>query len=335
MFVVVDAKTAAEAFFDLAKTKADAFLTVFYIPNLSGTGGEVKYYVQTTENCPFKHFYSYVVRNTMPNQKIYVCPGQTPTLVAFMYRCKSKRESAAYPVDIFNVNGVDEEVGVVMDADQYLPPYATLQVEPTYASPLTMDEQKEYYKVPILTTLKNLDKVEQQLFFTTNSIALTNPPSTVPNDERFRSYRAAHTFKGEPIPSCKDQVSKRRKQTTPAKFTPLNKGKTPALKVLKKPFKAIKRRFRPGVVALREIRKYQKSVDNLIPKRSFRRLVREILADHANYMRVADGAFEAIQSAAEAYLTALLEDSNLCAIHGGRVTLMPKDMQLARRLQSN
>lgn len=93
------------------------------------------------------------------------------------------------------------------------------------------------------------------------------------------------------------------------------------------------RRFRPGTVALREIRKYQKSGDLLMRKLPFQRLVREIAQDFKTDLRFQASAILALQEAAEAYLVGLFEDTNLCAIHTKRVTIMPKDMQLARRLR--
>ena len=92
-------------------------------------------------------------------------------------------------------------------------------------------------------------------------------------------------------------------------------------------------RYRPGTVALREIRKYQKSGDLLIRKLPFQRLVREIGQDFKNDMRWQNAAILALQEAAEAYLVSLFEDSNLCAIHAKRVTIMVKDMALARRIR--
>ena len=92
-------------------------------------------------------------------------------------------------------------------------------------------------------------------------------------------------------------------------------------------------RYRPGTVALREIRKYQKSTDLLIRKLPFQRLVREITQDFNNTVRWQSSAVLAIQEAAEAYLVGLFEDTNMCAIHAKRVTIMPKDMALARRIR--
>jgi histone H3 len=94
-------------------------------------------------------------------------------------------------------------------------------------------------------------------------------------------------------------------------------------------------RYRPGTVALREIRHYQKSTDLLIRKLPFQRLVREIAQDFKNGLRFQGDAVLALQEASESFLAALFEDANLCAIHAKRVTLMPKDLQLARRIRGD
>ena len=85
-------------------------------------------------------------------------------------------------------------------------------------------------------------------------------------------------------------------------------------------------RFRPGTVALREIRRFQKSTELLIRKLPFQRLVREIAAELKNDLRFQSSAVLALQEATEAYLVGLFEDTNLCAIHAKRVTIMPKDI---------
>jgi histone H3 len=92
-------------------------------------------------------------------------------------------------------------------------------------------------------------------------------------------------------------------------------------------------RYRPGTVALREIRKYQRSTHLLIRKAAFQRLVREVAQGIQSGLRFQSAAVHALQEAAEAYLVGLFEDTNLCAIHAKRVTIMPKDMQLARRIR--
>ncbi|KAI0068535.1 histone-fold-containing protein [Artomyces pyxidatus] len=102
-----------------------------------------------------------------------------------------------------------------------------------------------------------------------------------------------------------------------------------------------KPRFRPGTVALREIRKYQKSTDLLLRKLPFARVVREIALDMTtdmnnyddNGLRWQSSAILALQEASEAFLVHLFEDANLCAIHAKRVTLMARDIQLARRIR--
>lgn len=126
-------------------------------------------------------------------------------------------------------------------------------------------------------------------------------------------------------------------------------GKTS--RVTKKALKAIQReaavtlgrkkphRFRPGTVALRDIRRYQKSTELLIRKLPFQRLCREIAETYAGSRAFGEGirfqssALAALQEAAEAYLVGLFEDTNLCAIHAKRVTIQPKDMQLSRRIR--
>ena len=102
----------------------------------------------------------------------------------------------------------------------------------------------------------------------------------------------------------------------------------PAMGGIKKPH-----RYRPGTVAIREIRKYQKSTELLIRKLPFQRLVREIAQDYNSNLRFQASAVEALQEASENYIVGLFEDTNLCAIHAKRVTIMPKDMKLAKRIR--
>ncbi|KAJ9626656.1 histone H3-like centromeric protein cnp1 [Exophiala oligosperma] len=97
-------------------------------------------------------------------------------------------------------------------------------------------------------------------------------------------------------------------------------------------------RYKPGTIALREIRRYQQSTDLLILKLPFARLVREIAIDllptrAAQELRWQSQAIQALQEASEAFLVHLFEDTNLCAIHAKRVTIMQKDIQLARRIR--
>jgi len=94
-------------------------------------------------------------------------------------------------------------------------------------------------------------------------------------------------------------------------------------------------RWRPGTVALREIRRYQKTTELLIRRLPFQRLVREIAQEYKQDLRFQSSAVLAIQEAAEAYLVGLFEDTNLCAIHAKRVTIMSSDLQLARRIRGD
>ena len=92
-------------------------------------------------------------------------------------------------------------------------------------------------------------------------------------------------------------------------------------------------RYRLGTVALQEICRYQKSTELLIRRLPFQRLVREVAQDMKGRLNFAIGAILALQDAAEAYLVGLFEDTNLCAIHAKRITIMPKDIQLARHIR--
>ena len=107
----------------------------------------------------------------------------------------------------------------------------------------------------------------------------------------------------------------------------------PATGGVKKPH-----RYRPGTVALREIRRYQKSTNLMIPKMPFVKIVRKITQDEGKRVFEKDyrwqgAALLASQTAAEDYLTVQLEDANVCALHTKRCTVMPKDIQLVRRIK--
>jgi histone H3 len=123
------------------------------------------------------------------------------------------------------------------------------------------------------------------------------------------------------------QKSTRKKEEE--QFTPpLFDSPSQRMKVKKK-----KRRWRADTVALREIRRYQKSTALLIQPHPFQRVVREIAQVYATDLRFRPSAIGALQHAAEAFLINLFEDTNLCAIHAGRQTIFVKDMKLARRIR--
>ncbi|KAI8470895.1 MAG: putative histone H3-1 [Monoraphidium minutum] len=97
----------------------------------------------------------------------------------------------------------------------------------------------------------------------------------------------------------------------------------------------VKRPLKHGAGALKEIRKYQKNGDLLIPRAPFLRLLREVANQVADTpdLRFKLSAVEALQEAAEQYLTGLFEDGQLCAIHAKRITLFEKDIKLALRMR--
>ena len=86
------------------------------------------------------------------------------------------------------------------------------------------------------------------------------------------------------------------------------------------------------MIALHEIRRFQKSADLLIPLLPFQRLVCEIAQDCKMDLQFQSSAILALQEAAEAWLISIFESANLCCIHRGRITISPKDFQLVRRI---
>jgi histone H3/H4 len=176
-------------------------------------------------------------------------------------------------------------------------------------------------------------------FFSPHSLRFFR--SRQPFSYKYRATsRAHHQFSFEPqtLHFVQFQEMARTKQTArkstggkaPRKqlATKAARKSAPATGGVKKPH-----RYRPGTVALREIRRYQKSTELLIRKLPFQRLVREIAQDFKTDLRFQSSAVMALQEASEAYLVGLFEDTNLCAIHAKRVTIMPKDIQLARRIR--
>lgn len=95
------------------------------------------------------------------------------------------------------------------------------------------------------------------------------------------------------------------------------------------------RRFKPGTVALREIRQLQRTVTPIIPRQAFLRLVKEIAQQtFRNEYRFQSSAIDALREASEAYISGIMEDTNLIAIHSKRVTIMKKDLILAQRIRA-
>lgn len=131
--------------------------------------------------------------------------------------------------------------------------------------------------------------------------------------------------------------SKQTSRKTPAGKVPKNYSTKKVNDILTLSLKArrikLLNRFGPAPLALRQIIKYQRSTELLVHKLPFQRLVRDIAKEYKTDLRFQNSAVLALQEAAEAYLVGILRDSNLCAIHNKRVTIMQRDMELVGRIR--
>ncbi|XP_055343229.1 putative histone H3.3-like type 3 [Paramacrobiotus metropolitanus] len=175
-------------------------------------------------------------------------------------------------------------------------------------------------------------------------------PSAAGNTVRFRRENtpepstSASPPRGQPqfrvpaVPPLRSQKQDERARTTGSRPAP-GSGRPPVVQsqvqAARKHKTPNRRRRRPGVLALKEIRYLQNTTHHLIPRMSFMRLVREIAQKFMPDIRFQSNALEAIQEGAECFLVNLFEDINLCAVHGRRVTIMPRDMTLVLRLREN
>ena len=147
---------------------------------------------------------------------------------------------------------------------------------------------------------------------------VNNPPPLLENDDD-------GWFRQHPKLPDSGKAPRKQLQLKTLKKKGRAKGGVKKLLLKKKPH-----RYRPGTVALWEIRRYQKFTKLLIRKLPFQRLVRELAQDLGKInIRFQSGAIMALQEASEAYLIGLLEDANLCTVYAKRVTIMRKDIQLA------
>ena len=150
-------------------------------------------------------------------------------------------------------------------------------------------------------------------------------------EERIRQYDKENHLKVSPdhkgenpkVPAPSDTTWLKAHKQLPGRAKPPRKRGAGQPAAPKKPH-----RYRPGTVALREIRRFQKSTELLIRRLPFQRF-----QDFKGRLNFASGAILALQEVAEAYLVGLFEDTNLCAIHAKRITTMLKDIQLARCIQ--
>jgi len=131
----------------------------------------------------------------------------------------------------------------------------------------------------------------------------------------------------------------RKAQGLPSKrrrlMTMLPRKRAPPTGGVKKPH-----RYRPGTVALREIRRYQTTTDTLIPKRSFQLLVQEVVQNECRLRgieckRIQSRALLGLQTACEQYIIDLFSQTQIAAIHGKRVTIQPKDMSIVLQFRGD
>lgn len=153
----------------------------------------------------------------------------------------------------------------------------------------------------------------------------TTPAEVVLQTKRSSNVRVIKQDRDEPRRTARKSTSQRDNRSTPR----IREGSSRR--------KSSVPRARPGTVALKDIKRLQGTTDLLIPKIRFHRLVREITLSYTDSadepFRYQVAALIALQEAAEAYLTYLFEDSNLCCVHAGRVTIFPRDIHLARRIR--
>lgn len=125
------------------------------------------------------------------------------------------------------------------------------------------------------------------------------------------------------------------KKAAHASKTKAIKKSAPATGGMKEDKERKKIRYKAGTVALREVKRYQKSMDCLLPRAPFLRILKQIAKEHNDEMRWNSQAVQALQEAAEAYIVGVFEDTSLCAVHAKRQTILKKDMDLARRLRGD
>ena len=115
----------------------------------------------------------------------------------------------------------------------------------------------------------------------------------------------------------------------------IKERKEKQIKIMKEERKEQKKKVQRGIQALKEIQKYQKGSELLIKRLPFQRVVKEIAQHQMEGLRFQSAAVMALQEAGEAFLVGIMEQPNLCAIHAKRVTIMPRDIQLARRIRGD
>ncbi|KAH7444517.1 hypothetical protein KP509_02G080900 [Ceratopteris richardii] len=160
---------------------------------------------------------------------------------------------------------------------------------------------------------------------------LPSNQGAIPNDQEREQSQQQHPEQGE----SSRRVQRKKKFFQPRRRPPQPRPQENVQRRPPPPQARAPQRRRRYTKAFAEIRHYQKTAELLIPRRPFARVVKEELQRYCAGLRIQALALEALQEAAEAFLISMLEDSNLCAIHAKRVTIQPKDIQLARRIRGD
>jgi histone H2A len=184
------------------------------------------------------------------------------------------------------------------------------------AAPVYLAAVIEYLCAEILELSGNTARDMKRSTITTRHIFLA-----IENDEELKELFEKIKFKfvgGGVLPNIHHKLLPKKKK---------NKRKHPLLP-------GEKRRHRPGTVALREIRTFQKSHNCImILKAPFERLVREIGKDFKTELRFQKSGVTLLQQFVEDRIVDLFNKANLCAIHAGREKVMPKDIHLVRNIR--
>ena len=303
-------------------------------------------------------------RSGDPKDLLLVDPSQ-PEVTKRARRHLTKRQKEIFVQYGFSKALLGEVIGAgwdQVDINNYVL-YYNSQVETTLAvqSPGLNMSMKQTINAIIRTKLQAQEQEEEEIGLITPTIP-KGPSTGEPSEPNpgMLPPGPRKTIGGQPRPSTSAQQRLKPKKPSAQSVKEAQaelkrilvekreeKRKKAAARMTKKgsqkaPKGGVKKRYRyrPGTVALKQIRQYQKSTELLIRKLPFQRLVREIASDSeviksplCGKVRFQSAAIMALQEATEAYLVGLFEDSNLCAIHARRVTIMPKDIQLARRIR--
>ncbi|KAJ8367033.1 hypothetical protein AAFF_G00333700 [Aldrovandia affinis] len=245
------------------------------------------------------------------------------------YRIDMELEEAKQLVRDAVTAGIFSDLGSGSNVDLCVITQAGVQYLRTYDQPAQKGRKEGQYRYKPGTTAVLTEKI--------------TPLSLDIVDESLRSLLAKHLLVSPEhfIGKMRGRdSSRRRKPSTPTRRAPppaslpgsgRKSARSPA--AAGSPVRR-RNRFRPGTRALMEIRKYQKSTDLLLRKGPFSRVVREVCQSFSKlHLRWQAMALLALQEASEAFLVRLFSDANLCAIHAKRVTLYPRDVQLARRIR--